>query len=655
MSTYREPGVKVAQEFANALPALAAFALPNVNVGPAFQVVRDKNAGDYEGTQADYTYPDQILGTYVDTRAADPDDLIAFPVQVSLQNTVVTYLARVTSGVVSGSNLNRISDAGTGMSGGALPFDNARPGDVIVITTNDEGNQGIYAIREKISGTEIVTNETLAGAETGFSYELRRNLQTTEGTIPVPASALTITPTRVTIAAGLTHSSAVLGSNLPINAADVYMSYRALRLEKSADLAPYTKIADLQADFGLDQIVPENPVVFAAFLALNNSPTETNILALGQDYLTDELIAYGKAFDVLGMTDIYAISVMTHNSSVHTALKAHCNGFSEPTSKRERVGIVNRRLVTSAVVVDAVTSVGSGVLSASVNGVATATSASSHFITDGVVPGHFFKLTSPTGAAGRYKVVAVPSQTQIQFEASISAPAGSVTFQIEKDFTKNEQATTLAAYANSLGSRRLAMTWPDVVRIPVGAAVRDLPGYFLNCAVGALTTGLPTQQGFTNLSVAVYQGVRHSTKYFDRDQLNLLAAGGVMIFVQDTLDVTALYIRHQLTTDTSAIKFQEYSVTKNVDFIAKFIRTNHLAFIGQYNITDATLDELKANATGIIKYLSEQTKRPKIGGVIKGGRLETIKQDTVNIDTVIERWVLDIPIPLNNLDITIVV
>jgi hypothetical protein len=201
----------------------------------------------------------------------------------------------------------------------------------------------------------------------------------------------------------------------------------------------------------------------------------------------------------------------------------------------------------------------------------------------------------------------------------------------------------------------MVLTFPDIVKIPVGNIIRPLPGYFLNCAIGALTTGLPTQQGFTNLGMSVFTGVVHSSKYFDTEQLNIIADGGVMIFVQDVLDQSALYVRHQLTTDRSAIKFQEYSVTKNVDFIAKFIRDNQKQFIGQYNIVDSTLDDLKTSAKGIISFLTEKTVRPKIGGVIKGGILKYVSADLVNIDRVNERFELDIPVPLNGIDVTLVV
>lgn len=233
--------------------------------------------------------------------------------------------------------------------------------------------------------------------------------------------------------------------------------------------------------------------------------------------------------------------------------------------------------------------------------------------------------------------------------------SNAVTYIVDKDLQKSEQADILAAYAASLGSRRMVITWPDIVVIPVGPTPRQVPGYFLGATVGALTTGLPTQQGLTNLNVALFTGTRRSTKYFTGAQLNTIAAGGVMIFVQDVIDQTPLYIRHQLTTDTSAIKFQEYSVTKNVDFVAKFIRDNHRQFIGQYNIVDAALDDLKSNAQGLITFLKDSTRLPKIGGVIRSGRLTKLEVDPVNIDSVIERYRMDFPIPLNNLDITIVV
>jgi hypothetical protein len=632
---YRQPGVTVTQVFANALPALAAFALPNVTVGPIFQVVTRAEAGSYSGSIVTLDWADQIAGTVVDLRDADPTSLIDFPVKVDFADTVVKWQNAATGAVLIG-NLNEFTDATLNI------FSTVVAGDVIHIASGPSA--GDYTVRAKIDNNTLQTNETFPGADTPITYSIRRNI----GEISIDTSTLTLDADL-----GVDFPAGMQSGGKDIVDATVLLTYRALRLENSSNVKEYAKVSELMADFGLDQIVPENPAVFGAYVALSNAVTKTNLLGLKATYLTDESMAYSIAFDILKLEDLYAISVMTQATSVHTALKAHVEGMSEPSKKLERVGLVNRLLVTTSAVTSALTTGGAEGLNAT--GLIL-TSAASQFITDGVVPGHFVVITAPGANAGRYQIASVDSQTQLTLVSAASVGVvNAISFYVNRDLSKSEQATVLAAYASSLGSRRMVLTWPDVIKMPVGNAIRELPGYFLNCAIGALTTGLPTQQGLTNLSLALFVGVVHSTRYFDMDQLNTIADGGVMIIVQDVLDQTPCFVRHQLTTDRSAVKFQEYSVTKNVDFIAKFIRTNHQKFIGQYNIVEGTFDDLRTSAKGIITFLSESTKRPKIGGVIKGGKLTRAIQDPVNLDAILETYSLDIPIPLNNLDITIVV
>lgn len=645
---YREPAVRVTQEFTNALPALAAFALPHVNVGPAFQVVNQATAGSYLGSAEDYTYPEQIVGTFVDTRPEDTTDLIGYPVKVFLKNTVLKLATVASTGEVDAYDNTHFNDATVGA------FDNLAAGDVLIVSGSGLGNNGTYTIRTIVSSNVVKTNEAFVAAETGLSYEVRRNVQATVGTIefPMDTVGVEVSDTAVTLPTGLTYTLSPFGT-VDIVSATVLISYRALRVEKSAEVWEYTKTSELQADFGLDQIVPENPVVFATYISLLSASVASNLLALNSTYFIDETLAFSSAFSILETEDIYAIAVHTFNTSVHTALKAHCETLSQANNKLERVGIICRKIVLTAVVVDSVTTGGSEGFAGTDN--LTLTSAASNFITDGVVPEMYVVVTDPSGIAGSYKIASVLSQTQLVVTGTIAAPTTGVTFYIQKDLQKTDQAEYMAAYASSIGSRRMVFVWPDIVKGPVGSVTREIPGFFLGASVGALTTGLPTQRGFTNLSVAYFTGVKHSTKYFSSAQLNTMAAGGVMIFAQDVLDVSAPYIRHQLTTDMSAIKFQEYSITKNVDFICKFLRTNHKQFIGKYNIVENAFDDLKTTAAANIKFLKENTKLPQIGGVIRGGKLTELTQDPVNIDTVIERYVLDIPIPLNNLDITVVV
>jgi hypothetical protein len=275
------------------------------------------------------------------------------------------------------------------------------------------------------------------------------------------------------------------------------------------------------------------------------------------------------------------------------------------------------------------------------------------FITSGVAAGAYLNVAAGT-AIGRHRITEVVSEYEIKVEQvnGVTSLVTAVEYAVERDLTKTEQANAIKGYSSGFATRRCVNLWPDILETPVGTETYDLPGYYGAVVIGALTTGLPTQQGLTNLSVSGFLGLKHSSGYFNDDQLDIIADGGTMILAQ-AADEAPLYIRHQLTTDRSAIKFQEYSVTKNVDFIAKFIRSQYASFIGQWNIVDTTLDELKLNAKATINFLKDDTKLPKIGGVIRSGQLKSLTEDETQIDTVKMRFGFNIPIPLNNLDITI--
>jgi hypothetical protein len=92
-------------------------------------------------------------------------------------------------------------------------------------------------------------------------------------------------------------------------------------------------------------------------------------------------------------------------------------------------------------------------------------------------------------------------------------------------------------------------------------------------------------------------------------------------------------------------------VTKNVDFMAKFIRTSYKSPIGKYNIVDTTMDYLKTVAQADIKFLRDRTRLPYIGGNIRSGELKSLVEDPDQIDTVGMKFAFVIPIPLNYIDI----
>jgi hypothetical protein len=257
----------------------------------------------------------------------------------------------------------------------------------------------------------------------------------------------------------------------------------------------------------------------------------------------------------------------------------------------------------------------------------------------------------------RHEIASVTSESSLTLASDATAGFGgtlsAVEYRITKDLSLNEQATLLAGYATSLGSRRVVSTWPDVLGVSVNALTVLVPGYFAGAVLAGLTAGLPSQAGLTNLSLTGFVARENSDDLFSDEQLDTIAGGGNFILVQPVVGA-ALSVRHQLTTDLTTIFFQEYSVTKNVDLVARFFRVLYRPFLGTYNITDGLLDLLKTRGESGISFLKDQRVQ-RIGAPLRGGQLTRIQESTLQPDTIEIDIDINIPLPLNNIKLTILV
>lgn len=257
----------------------------------------------------------------------------------------------------------------------------------------------------------------------------------------------------------------------------------------------------------------------------------------------------------------------------------------------------------------------------------------------------------------RHQIASISSESSLVLVADATAGFGgtlsSVVYRITKDLSLNEQATLLAGYATSLGSRRLVSSWPDILAVSVNALATKVPGYFAGAVLSGMTAGLPSQAGFTNLLMTGFVGRENSDDKFSDSQLDTIAGGGNMILTQ-SVPGAALGVRHQLTTDLSTIYFQEFSVTKNVDLIARFFRGVYRPFLGIYNITDGLLDLLKTRGEGGLSFLKSQ-RVARLGPPIRSGELTRIEESLTQPDTVEIDIDISVPLPLNNIKLTLLV
>lgn len=257
----------------------------------------------------------------------------------------------------------------------------------------------------------------------------------------------------------------------------------------------------------------------------------------------------------------------------------------------------------------------------------------------------------------RHEIASISSESSLVLAADATAGFGGtltdVVYRITRDLSLNEQAELLAGYATSLGSRRLVSTWPDVLAVSVNSVATKVPGYFAGAVAAGMTAGLPSQAGFTNLSLTGFVGRENSDDLFSDAQLDIIAGGGNMVLTQPVAGA-ALGVRHQLTTDLSTIYFQEYSVTKNVDLVARFFRTVYRPFLGIYNITDGLMDLLKTKGESGLSFLKSQRVQ-RLGPPIRTGELTRIEESLTQPDSVEIDIDISVPLPLNNIKITLLV
>ena len=121
----------------------------------------------------------------------------------------------------------------------------------------------------------------------------------------------------------------------------------------------------------------------------------------------------------------------------------------------------------------------------------------------------------------------------------------------------------------------------------------------------------------------------------------------VYILIQDAQGAPVI-CRHQLSTDTTSIETRELSITKVVDFTAKFMRAGLRNFIGRSNITQGFLDNLSTVVQGQLNFLIE-------GGVLIGADVNNLIQDADAPDTVLIDVTLDVPFPANYIRLTLII
>ena len=249
----------------------------------------------------------------------------------------------------------------------------------------------------------------------------------------------------------------------------------------------------------------------------------------------------------------------------------------------------------------------------------------------------------------------------------VLVPTSALTYRVKRGLDKDGQVAELISVPQSLKSRRVVAVWPnkcDVTDLVDGSLPRaslasstktaavTQPGYYLACAVGGMTAGLPSHQGFTNMGIAGIKKIYNANSYFSDKQMSTLSNNGWFLFQQDTPQ-SLPYVVHQLTTDVASLQTGEFSMVKNFDFVSLFLSDILDEYIGIWNVNAETMGFIRNAVNNGIENLKLR-RRPRIGAPLIDASLTKMQVSPSSADR-IELWVeAQFPAPLNTIALHLV-
>jgi hypothetical protein len=472
--------------------------------------------------------------------------------------------------------------------------------------------------------------------------------------------------------------------------ANTYLAYSAVRedvspLSANPGLLRFNDTDEVTAS--LAPVSPSNPLALGLFFALLNAPgaqvTGLGVDAISADSPFGTVEAFTRAAEFLEAFEVYGIAPLTHDQTVAQVFSTHASVMSEPANKGERVSVCNLakpvsrvdKLVASGTNGNTVGSSGlvfdTGVaslpallLNAGIDPTVTIPVSAGLFL-DIVDDAKHYSITSVSGGVVTVKVSSFgPGDNDDNFYATTALNAAPLPAQLIEDTfavrirgaaltqpsgvpDKEGIAETYQAIGQTFLNRRFWSIVPDKCAATLDGIEQIIDGFYMASAIVGMIARFPPQQSFTNMPMAGFTRVIGSNDYFTEHQLNVIAAGGNYIIVQDAQGAP-LTSRMALTSDMTSIETRTDSITKVVDFTAKFLRRGLRNFIGRFNITQSFLDSLGHIITGLLEFLATS-------GVLIGSHLNNIVQDASAPDTVLVDVTLDVPFPCNYIRLTLTV
>lgn len=425
---------------------------------------------------------------------------------------------------------------------------------------------------------------------------------------------------------------------------------------------------------------PDNPLKWGVFKALENANgAEVKYTAVCDP---DDDEAWAAVLErLLGRDDVYGLVPLTRRRTVLDLYAAHVKAQSAPEQALWRVLWTNLEGVpeipiahagsdipghTEATTTDG--EVGLAVVEDDPDTSGTQytrvrfTSGNVELLDLDVRAGDILRLLYTSDGFGNeeyseYVIDEVQAEDQLRLLTGPDAPISvAAKAEIWRTLTATEEADVLAINAGSWGDRRVRATWPD--RIESSGTVQE--GYFLNCALAGLCSGVLPHQGLTHLEIVGFTDVGRTTDKFNRDQLDKMALGGTFIVTQDLTGADTslgqIYARHAVTTGSyDDINQREEMITRNVDSISYRFKDHFKPFIGVTNVTPVIQGRLSLETGNLIRTLQTEAETANLGGQLISATIVELRPHITLRDRYVLKLNCVVPYAFNNFEIHLMI
>lgn len=590
-----------------------------------------------------------LKGDGITTYTVDEESIQLYGVDqlISLGTVAITYGSDATILIAPENKPFAVSTGSTATN--AILNYNIKVGDIIYNETSKIQAKVIELIESTTEAgkyTSIKVDKVVYSfdATTGATVHVAKAY---EGEIEHTSATVNTTANTVTVVPNLAVKVSGVDGNIIEGVGTVALEYRASVYKTDSDGVLYlNSVQDIQDQLGSIDI--NNELAYACYRALLSAGNRT-VCAVRVKEDTEE--AYLEAIQKTDSnSQLYAFTPVTNKQECINTVVDYNNSLSTPEAQKWRITIVGADFDATKIYN---TDPEGKQLVASIGEVATDKKSATLLISENNSLNGFSFTDYTVGdtisvGSASYTISKVLADNAVTIAGTnITATTDSSNISIKRTDSAQGNIAFATNLASSLNSRRAIVVWCDNGR----ADGKVINNAYLAAEVAGLTSAVEPQAGMTRMEITTIDNAPRMYTRYTQGQLDRVAAHGVLIVTQDTIDGSP-YIRHQLTTSPDkGILYSELSCTRNLDNISYAVSDIIQSFVGRMNVTPQALGVIKSALEITWDRFTQNSTSDLIGPSLVRYYDVDVIQDPAALDRVIVNVTYEIPSPLNRISV----